>query len=62
MLAVMVAYSFVRKFKKVCEIAHLKAVPGSQQNCVTALFEFLDDGLEEWNVRRVFQIDPYAFS
>ncbi len=60
--AVMMADALVLHMKQVCQFANLEAVAGGQNHGVAAFLQLLDDGLEERNVRRVLQIDPYLFA
>ena len=40
------------------QFANLERITGGQYHGVPASFQFPDDGFEEWNVRRVVQINP----
>src|SRR5580698_3555076 len=51
----------VPQSKEVCQFADLKTVSGSEHNRVAPAFQFVNNWLEEGNVRGVLQVDPYFF-
>src|SRR5688500_15421249 len=54
------AYDAEGKPVTVCELAGLKGIPRGYRYRVSRTFELPDDRREEWNVRRVVEVDPYS--
>ena len=61
-LAVVLSHDFARYSVKLKEFAHLVSVPGRDQHLIISLSQFLDNGPEKWNMRRIIQIHPDLFA